>query len=110
VLRAEILAGCALSAWTSAGSLPAPRASHAAFAVGRSLYVVGGATFPPGAAHAVGWRAQLPELSVWEPIADLPDPRYSAGALMVNDHPCVAGGLDGAGTVAGVHCLGAAIP
>jgi N-acetylneuraminic acid mutarotase len=93
--------------WKALTPMPTKRGSPVAVTVGDKIYVIGGATTPPGSKEAAV-HPQRPHISVgsveeydpatntWRPRATMPTPRNHATAGVVNGKVYVIGGRVGA--------------
>lgn len=98
IYRGAPAAGGTVSAWTQAGSLPAPLHSFGAAIVFGHLYVWGGAT-TDNAPVATVYRAAIQEsggLGSWETLAALPSARAYFGSGAFAGHLYVFGGTSNA--------------
>jgi len=105
VYRASLAPATGLSAWASAGYMPAARYGHQLVAARGRLYLLGG--YDSAGSHAEVWSADVStagELGAWTPETSLPEPVYFHAAVVAADRIIVSGGYrSGVGVLSAVY-------
>lgn len=90
--------------WEEIAPMPAPRAAGAAVAIGRKIYIVGGAA-SGNTLHNSVYAYDL-ETNTWSIGADIPTPRDHLAAVALFDRVCAVGGrtLSMSRNIAALEC------